>query len=336
MRRCRRHPIVATSCAQRAASRFLGNMTASLDTLIDLIQRSRHVVVLSGAGCSTESGLPDYRDRDGAWKRKAPMTYQEFMGSVAARQRYWARGSVGWRQFRDVRPGRAHTALAALEQARCIECLITQNVDGLHQRAGSRMVIDLHGRIDAVECLHCRATFPREKIQALLDALNPDWVRLHGVSAPDGDALLTDSTCQRFVLADCPDCRGPLKPAVVFFGEAVPHSTVSRAYEALENADALLVVGSSLMVYSGYRFVRRARERGLPVALVNLGVTRADTQVTLKIEANCGQILEQIVARLATGDAIGYPSSPEIRTATTTTLQGTPVPAAEQNREMTR
>jgi NAD-dependent SIR2 family protein deacetylase len=290
-------------------------MTSPLDALTVLIQRSRHMVVLSGAGCSTESGLPDYRDREGAWKRKPPMTYQEFVGSLAARQRYWARSAAGWRQFRSVLPGRAHLALAALEQAGRIECVISQNVDGLHQRAGSRLVIDLHGRIDAVECLQCRASLPREHIQAQLDALNPDWARLDAVLAADGDALLEDSICQGFSLVDCPSCRGALKPAVVFFGEAVPRTTVSRAYAALDHADALLVVGSSLMVYSGYRFVRYALERGLPVALVNLGATRADTQVALKIEADCGQVLEHIAAKLATGGPIGYPSSPAIRTA---------------------
>jgi NAD-dependent SIR2 family protein deacetylase len=290
-------------------------MSAGLDTLVELIQRSRHMVVLTGAGCSTESGLPDYRDRRGAWKRKPPMQYQEFVGSAAARRRYWARSCVGWHQFRGVLPGRPHVALARLERAGRIECVITQNVDGLHQRAGSRLVIDLHGRIDAVECLHCRASFPRAQIQAQLDELNPQWTRLDAVLAPDGDALLEDSACQGFALVDCQQCGGALKPAVVFFGEAVPHATVSRAYAALDNADALLVLGSSLMVYSGYRFVRRALERGLAVALVNLGATRADTQVPLKIEADCGEVLEQVAARLATDGAIGYPSAPENRTA---------------------
>jgi NAD-dependent SIR2 family protein deacetylase len=274
-------------------------MTPGNDSLTELFRHSRHAVVLSGAGCSTESGLPDYRDRDGAWKRTPPMTYQEFLGGLAARQRYWAQSAAGWRQFSGVLPGRAHLALAALERAGRVECVITQNVDGLHQRAGSRMVIDLHGRIDAVECLQCRATFPRERIQAQLEALNPP----------------ADSTFQVFSLVDCPSCLGPLKPAVVFFGETVPHSTVARAYAALDDADALVVVGSSLMVYSGYRFVRHALERGLPVALVNLGATRADSQVALKIEADCGQVLEQIAAKLATGGTIGYPSSPAIRTA---------------------
>ena len=196
-------------------------------------------------------------------------------------------------------PSRPHFALARLERQGRIDCLITQNVDGLHQRAGSRLVVDLHGRIDAVECLQCRASFPREQIQAQLDELNPQWTRLDAVLAPDGDALLEHVSFQEFALVDCERCRGTLKPAVVFFGEAVPQSTAARAYAALENADALLVAGSSLMVYSGYRFVRLARERGLPVAVVNLGATRADSQAGLKIEATCGEVLEQVAARLA-------------------------------------
>jgi NAD-dependent SIR2 family protein deacetylase len=192
-----------------------------------------------------------------------------------------------------------HVALARLERQGYIDCVITQNVDGLHQRAGSRLVIDLHGRIDAVECLQCRASFPREQIQAQLDELNPRWTRLDGILGADGDALLEHHDFEGFAVVDCARCRGALKPAVVFFGEAVPASTVARAYAALENADALLVAGSSLMVYSGYRFVRLAHERGLPVAIVNLGATRADSHVRLKIEAKCGEILEQVAAELA-------------------------------------
>jgi NAD-dependent SIR2 family protein deacetylase len=273
--------------------------------LVDLLAGSRRLVVLTGAGCSTESGIPDYRDERGAWKRKPPMMYQEFLGSVAARQRYWARACIGWRHFREVAPGRSHHALAQLEHAGRIECLITQNVDGLHQRAGSRRVIDLHGRIDAVDCLQCCGRFQRAQIQARFDELNPDWARLGAAMAPDGDALLDESACREFRLVDCERCGGPLKPAVVFFGEAVPPGSVAHAYAALAVADALLVAGSSLMVYSGYRFVRAACERGLPVALVNLGATRADAQVSLKLEAPCGRALEQLAEALATGAAIG-------------------------------
>jgi NAD-dependent SIR2 family protein deacetylase len=270
-----------------------------IEALAELLERSRRLVVLTGAGCSTESGLPDYRDRDGAWKRAPPMSYQEFIGSLSARRRYWARGSIGWRKFHRVLPGPAHQALARLEQAGRIDCLITQNVDGLHQRAGSSKVIDLHGRIDAVQCLDCRVSFTRAEVQARLDRLNPDWARLDAAMGPDGDALIEQMSHDEFQLVDCELCRGPLKPAVVFFGEAVPAGTVAQAYAAIARADALLVVGTSLMVYSGYRFVRAACERGLPVALVNLGATRADAQVSLKIEGGCGEVLERLAARLS-------------------------------------
>jgi NAD-dependent SIR2 family protein deacetylase len=268
------------------------------DALEQLLAASERLLVLTGAGCSTESGIPDYRDERGAWKRSPPMYFQEFVGSAAARQRYWARSSIGWQRMRDVEPGRAHRALARLEAAGRIDCLITQNVDGLHQRAGSCQVIDLHGRVDAVSCLHCRRTFPRCEIQARLEALNPLWWQRSAALRPDGDAEIEASICATFQVVDCERCRGTLKPAVVFFGEAVPADTVARAYQALARADALLVVGSSLMVYSGYRFVRAACERGLPVALVNRGVTRADAQVPIKIEAACGDILEQLAERM--------------------------------------
>jgi NAD-dependent SIR2 family protein deacetylase len=270
---------------------------ARVDTLAELL-RDRRLLVLTGAGCSTESGIPDYRDEHGAWKRPQPMTYQEFIGGTAARQRYWARASIGWRRMRGVLPGRAHRVLAQLERAGHIECLITQNVDGLHQKAGSRRVIDLHGRIDSVHCLHCRESFARESVQARLDALNPQWWQHQARLAPDGDAPLEASLCSEFQLADCERCHGPLKPGVVFFGEAVPPPIVAQAYAAVERAEMMLVIGSSLMVYSGYRFVRAACERGMPVALINRGATRADQQVTVKIEAACGDVLEQLALRI--------------------------------------
>jgi NAD-dependent SIR2 family protein deacetylase len=274
------------------------------EALARMLAGSRRLVVLTGAGCSTESGIPDYRDLNGAWKRKPPMMFQEFIASSAARQRYWARACIGWRQFHGVSPGRSHHALARLERAGRVACVITQNVDGLHQRAGSSHVIDLHGRIDGVECLRCRAVFARADIQARLDALNPRWADVHAAMGPDGDALLETETWTQFRLVDCEHCEGALKPAVVFFGEAVPPSTVSAAYAALADADALLVAGSSLMVYSGYRFVRAACERGLPVAVVNLGTTRADAQVSLKVEASCGEVLERLAETLARNGTI--------------------------------
>jgi NAD-dependent SIR2 family protein deacetylase len=266
--------------------------TAGFDALLRMVDRSRRLVVLSGAGCSTESGIPDYRDTEGNWKRTPPMQYQEFTGSHAARQRYWARALIGWRQFRDIAPNKAHQVLARLEGAGRIDCVITQNVDGLHQRAGNINVIDLHGRIDAVDCLRCRLSFAREQIQTELQQLNQKWATLDAVMAPDGDALLTDMDFKEFRLVACQHCNGPLKPAVVFFGEKVPPDRVSRAFEAVNLADALLVVGSSLMVFSGYRFVRAAIERRLPVGIINLGKTRADTEVDIKVEMPCAGVLE--------------------------------------------
>jgi len=270
----------------------------NFDALVHLLGNSRHLVVLSGAGCSTESGIPDYRDRAGSWKRTPPMKYQEFIGSQIARQRYWARALIGWRQFHQVRPNRAHGVLAEWERAGWLQQLITQNVDGLHHRAGSRKVIDLHGRIDTVECLQCEHTLSREWVQRQLIDLNPSWSTLNAVMAPDGDALLADVDFSTFRLRECPHCNGVLKPAVVFFGESVPRHKVANAFAAVDDADAMLIVGSSLMVFSGYRFVRRANERGIPVALINQGRTRADHEVHVKVEGRCSEVLQALVPRL--------------------------------------
>ncbi len=274
--------------------------TSDLDRLAEFLAPFRRLFVLTGAGCSTESGIPDYRDVDGSWKHKQPMRYQEFVGSAAARRRYWSRSLVGWKRIADARPNGAHQALARLESAERIRCLVTQNVDRLHSKAGSNGVIDLHGRLDRVECLDCRSGYRREAFQGELERLNPDW----GASAPatirpDGDADLGDRNEEAFRVPACPRCAGVLKPGVVFFGESVPRRRVERAYEALESADAVLVAGSSLMVYSGYRFVRRAVELGRPVVALSLGRTRADGEVSLKISARCGEILPPLVDRLA-------------------------------------
>jgi len=270
-----------------------------LSGLIRLIRGTSRRTVLTGAGCSTDSGIPDYRDAQGAWKRSPPMAYQQFVASHAARQRYWARALIGWRALCGVAPNAAHEVLARLERAGRIDTLITQNVDGLHQRAGSRNVIDLHGRIDAVDCLQCARPWPRELIQARLEQLNPEWHSRQAQIAPDGDALLGETDCAGFQVVDCFECRGILKPAVVFFGESVPEQRVRQAFTAVEAADALLVVGSSLMVFSGYRFVRAARERSIPVAIINLGRTRADAEASLKIEAPCASVLGQLELQLA-------------------------------------
>lgn len=259
--------------------------------LQDFIGAHRRLFVLTGAGCSTGSGIPDYRDEQGAWKRTPPVTYQAFVGDGATRQRYWARSLLGWPRIAEAQPNPAHRALAALEaQGRC-EHLLTQNVDGLHQAAGSRSVIDLHGRLDAVVCLDCRAASLRADLQVRLADANPDWVGLVAAAAPDGDADLEGRDFGAFRVPACEACGGMLKPDVVFFGENVPRERVQTAMAHLARADAMLVVGSSLMVYSGLRFVHAAVRADTPVAAVNLGRTRADDLLRFRVAAPCGDAL---------------------------------------------
>lgn len=264
------------------------------------LQRHRRLMVLTGAGCSAPSGIPDYRDRDGGWKHSKPMTLAEFIGSAAARRRYWAGSLRGWPRVRDARPNPAHDALARLERRGRIARLVTQNVDGLHQKAGTRGVVDLHGRLDRVDCLECGGQVSREDVQRLLAAWNPGLVGTHGAGVdgevrPDGDSSVARPVAELRV-PNCPQCGGVLKPGVVFFGESVPRERVRDAAAAIADADALLVVGSSLMVYSGYRFVQAAVERRIEVAAVNLGRTRADAELSLKVEADCAALLAELVA----------------------------------------
>ena len=246
------------------APTHIAQMTGTA-ALQEFIERHRLILVLTGAGCSTNSGIPDYRDVDGAWKHAQPMTFQAFMGSESARRRYWARSLVGWGRIGAAQPNAAHAALARLEALGRSELLLTQNVDGLHQRAGHDRVVDLHGRLDEVRCMGCDLTIPRNEMQMLLVHLNPAWASLAGAHGPDGDAELDTDDFSDFVVPGCPDCRGVLKPDVVFFGENVPRSRVDEALSALDRADAMLVVGSSLMVYSGFRFVQAAAT-GLPAS----------------------------------------------------------------------
>jgi NAD-dependent SIR2 family protein deacetylase len=259
--------------------------------LADFIHRARRLFVLTGAGCSTDSGIPDYRDADGQWKRTPPVNYQDFMGQPATRQRYWARSLLGWPRFGLAHPNGTHAALAALEARGQVEVLLTQNVDCLHQRAGSRNVIDLHGRLDQVRCMGCETRSPRADFQHALLAHNPGWDRLDAAQAPDGDADLEGVDFSSFQVPACPQCGGILKPDVVFFGESVPRERVEAVHQHLQRSDAVLVVGSSLMVYSGFRFVQAAAKAGLPVAALNLGRTRADDLLTLKVEQPCAPAL---------------------------------------------
>lgn len=273
-------------------------LRSGASTLADWCRGHPYLVVLTGAGVSTDSGIPDYRDQAGNWKRRPPVQQRDFVMSHAVRQRYWARSLLGWRHFSTARPNAAHQALARLEAAGRVQHLITQNVDGLHQQAGSRAVTDLHGRLDQVECLGCGARIPRSGFQAELEARNPEWSALSASHAPDGDADLEARDFSCFDVPACETCGGVQKPAVVFFGDAIPAVLTREAMEQVNRADALLVAGSSLMVWSGYRLVRAAAERGVPVAAVNLGRTRADALLELKLEARCDQVLSQTVAEL--------------------------------------
>jgi NAD-dependent SIR2 family protein deacetylase len=249
----------------------------------------RPLVVLTGAGLSTDSGIPDYRGPGSP--ARTPMTYQEFVSGPAARQRYWARSHLGWSRIGRAEPNAGHRALAALDP----ELLITQNVDGLHEAAGSRRLVALHGRIADVICLDCRKTSSRAQLQARLEAHNPGFTERHASVQvrPDGDVELDDT--DSFVVPPCTDCGGVLKPDVVFFGENVPPPRVERCYAAVDglvsSGGTLLVAGSSLTVTSGFRFVRRAARAGVPVAIVNRGPTRGDDLATYKLEVGCSEFL---------------------------------------------
>ncbi|UYB52188.1 NAD-dependent protein deacetylase [Xanthomonas sp. AM6] len=263
------------------------------------VEGHRRLFVLTGAGCSTDSGIPDYRDAAGDWKRAQPVTYQAFMGELATRQRYWARSLVGWPRFGHARPNATHAALAQLEARGQVELLLTQNVDRLHQAAGSQAVIDLHGRLDVVRCMGCERRLPREEFQQQLLRHNPQWATLQAGQAPDGDADLEDVDFAAFAVPACTHCGGVLKPDVVFFGENVPRERVAAAFAHLQQADAMLVLGSSLMVYSGFRFVQAAARAGVPIAAVNLGRTRGDDLLSLKLAQPCAQALHFLLPPVA-------------------------------------
>jgi NAD-dependent SIR2 family protein deacetylase len=266
-----------------------------MSELRDFIQAHPRLTVLTGAGVSTSSGIPDYRDAQGEWKRARPVEFRPFMTDSKIRQRYWSRSTVGWPIISRAQPNGAHHALAQLELTGSVALLITQNVDGLHSVAGSRNVIDLHGRIDAVRCMQGDHPLPRAELQRQLLASNPTWAEIEGRVAPDGDVDIEGRDHSGFIIPDCPQCGGILKPDVVFFGETVPKERVDRAFESVAKTDALLVVGSSLMVYSGYRFAEAAAAAGKPIAAINLGKTRADHLLALKINDSCEEVLSEVV-----------------------------------------
>ena len=283
-------------------------MNASSSALAEFLANAGTVAVLTGAGVSTGSGIPGYRDEDGNWKNAAPVQFRDFVGSADWRQRYWARSFIGWQRFSRAEPNAAHEALARLEARGHVDTLVTQNVDGLHQRAGSQRTIDLHGRLDAVRCLDCDDVVGRDAWQTRLEAGNPDFRVDAADVKPDGDAEIADNAYADFSVPGCERCGGTMKPDVVFFGESVPKPRVAAASAAVERSGALVVVGSSLMVFSGLRFVRQAVEIGKPVAIVNKGRTRADELATLKLEEDCGDVLEGVLSQLeplASRDASG-------------------------------
>ncbi|UVK91687.1 NAD-dependent protein deacetylase [Pseudomonas atacamensis] len=269
-----------------------------LDTLLQAMADDKFLI-LTGAGISTPSGIPDYRDSDGMRRGRQPMMYQEFLAAPESRRRYWARAMLGWPRVRKARPNAAHEALATLQQRGRISALITQNVDTLHDQAGSQDVIELHGSLHRVLCLDCGQRSERDAIQQQMEAQNPYLSGVDAVQAPDGDTLLDPAFEARFQVPRCPHCAGErMKPDVVFFGENVAQPTAARALAAAENAAGLLVVGSSLMAYSAFRLCRVIAERGKPLMAINLGKTRADDLLDLKIEGSCEELLPWLVEEL--------------------------------------
>jgi NAD-dependent SIR2 family protein deacetylase len=269
-----------------------------LTELCEFVQDHPRLFVLSGAGISTDSGIPGYRDAEGRWNRSPPVLLQDFLRLESVRRRYWARSMVGWPIVAGASPNAAHRALVRLETVGRIQQLVTQNVDGLHLRAGSSRVVELHGNIDCVVCLGCDADYPRASIQQTLETENAEFVTASAAAAADGDADVQCRDLDAFRVPVCVYCAGVLKPKVVFFGEGVPRERVDKAMKSLDRADAVLVIGSSLMVYSGYRFCVRAAEMRKPIAAINLGRTRADHLFVLKVERPCADALALLLEQL--------------------------------------
>jgi NAD-dependent SIR2 family protein deacetylase len=271
--------------------------------LVEFLRRHQRVLVLTGAGLSTASGIPGYRDKDGVRRGRAPIQGPEFRRNEAVRRRYWARSMVGWATLSGAHPNEGHRALAELEACGHIAAVITQNVDGLHQRAGTRNLIELHGNIHHVVCLDCGRRVPRARLQQRLVAGNPELANVLAHPLPDGDAQLEPDSLEDFTVPACEACGGTLQPDVVFFGDNVPRERTEAAFAHMAEADALLVVGSSLMVFSGYRFCRMAAQEGKPIAAVNAGKTRADELLAFKLEAAAQEVLPRVVQLLSAAAA---------------------------------
>jgi NAD-dependent SIR2 family protein deacetylase len=266
--------------------------------LVEFVIKHPRLLVITGAGCSAASGIPTYRDDTGAWQRSAPIQHQDFINLEASRKRYWARSYAGWPMVNAAKPNASHYALASLEKKGYCQLLVTQNIDRLHQKAGHQNVIDLHGRLDKVSCLNCESVFDRQDVQSQLARLNPTFPQSEPIAAPDGDAYIENSLVDQIVIQDCPACQGMLKPEVVFYGGTVDRVIVNSIYKKLSLIDAVLVVGSSLMVFSSFRFCRKANEISVPVAAVNQGKTRADDFLDLKVSECCTEQLVNLAETL--------------------------------------
>ncbi len=266
--------------------------------------RGRRVVALTGAGMSTESGIPDYRGPVTGQKARQPIRLQQFLSDATWRTRYWARSARGWPAIAQARANAAHRALAQLEQRGVVRGVITQNVDGLHQDAGSVRVVELHGALQRVRCLQCGGLEPRARLQQRILAENPGLTVAREMLAPDGDVDLAPELLAGFCVPGCEACAGLLKPDVVFFGENVPGAVVQDAWALLAEAEVLLVAGSSLTVFSGYRFVKRAHEDGVPVVILNVGPTRGDPHATLRLEGRLGEVLPALAGVLLTASPL--------------------------------
>lgn len=266
--------------------------------LAQFIQAHQPLVVITGAGCSSASGIPTYRDEDGTWQRSTPIQHQDFVSKPESRQRYWARSLAGWPVVASAQPNATHVALKALEDQRLCSLVVTQNVDRLHQRSGQQAVIDLHGRLDRVHCLDCHHEVSRDDMQTRLMEENPHMPTSTTRLAPDGDADVAENLINKILVPDCDHCGGVLKPAVVFYGGSVPKRVVSRVFDRIDQASGVLVIGSSLMVFSSFRFCRHAARSGLPIAIVNAGKTRADDLATLKLDTDCEMTLPTAVQML--------------------------------------
>ena len=277
----------------------VGEFESDISELRDFVRHHPRLFVLTGAGISKASGIPTYRDEIGVWRSRSPIQHKEFISSKAVQQRYWARSFSGWEAVGNALPNPAHDALARLEAMGHVQTLVTQNVDRLHQKAGHSRVIDLHGRLDQAVCMDCGELTPRAEIQVWLRKHNSHLIGTRAQLAPDGDAEVQEELIRQVKIPDCGHCGGLLKPNVVFYGSSVSKELVTEVFRQLDAADGMLVVGSSLMVFSSYRFCRHARERDIPMACVNMGVTRGDSLFQLKLAADCGPALTALVESLA-------------------------------------